>query len=43
MNIAFISVKNMNIDGLVVLQFYREDGITPVFVYFKDGLKEEKY
>jgi len=35
--------ENMNIDGLVVLQFYREDGITPVFVYFKDGLKEEKY
>jgi len=35
--------ENMNIDGLVVLQFYREDGLTPVFIYFRDGLKEEKY
>ena len=35
--------ENMNIDGLVVLQFYREDGLTPVFMYFKDGLREEKY
>ena len=35
--------ENMNIDGLVVLQYYREDGMTPVFIYFKDGLKEEKY
>ena len=35
--------ENMNIDGLVVLQYYREDGLTPVFIYFKDGLKEEKY
>jgi len=35
--------ENMNIDGMVVLQFYREDGLTPVFVYFKDGLREEKY
>jgi len=35
--------ENMNIDGLTVLQYYREDGITPVFIYFKDGLREEKY
>lgn len=35
--------ESMNIDGLVVLQFYREDGMTPVFMYFKDGLREEKY
>jgi hypothetical protein len=35
--------ENMNIDGMVVLQYYREDGSTPVFIYFKDGLKEEKY
>jgi len=35
--------ENMNIDGLVVLQFYRGDSLTPVFIYFKDGLKEEKY
>jgi hypothetical protein len=31
--------KSMNIDGMVVLQFYREDGSTPVFIYFKDGLR----
>jgi len=35
--------ENMNIDGLVVLSFYKEDGLTPMFIYFKDGLKEEKY
>jgi len=35
--------ENMNIDGMVVLQYYREDGSTPVFIYFKDGLREEKY
>ncbi|CAF3261079.1 unnamed protein product [Rotaria socialis] len=35
--------ESMNIDGMVVLQFYREDGLTPVFIYFKDGLREEKY
>jgi hypothetical protein len=35
--------ENMNIDGMVVLQYYREDGLTPVFIYFKDGLREEKY
>lgn len=35
--------ESMNIEGMVVLQFYREDNVTPVFIYFKDGLKEEKY
>jgi hypothetical protein len=35
--------ESMNIDGMVVLQYYREDGLTPVFIYFKDGLREEKY
>ncbi len=35
--------ESMNIDGMVVLQFYREDGLTPVFIHFKDGLREEKY
>ncbi|CAF3322786.1 unnamed protein product [Rotaria sp. Silwood1] len=35
--------ESMNIDGMVVLQYYREDGLTPVFIFFKDGLKEEKY
>jgi len=35
--------ENMNIDGMVVLQYYREDGLTPVFILFKDGLRAEKY
>ncbi len=35
--------ESMNIDGMIVLLFYREDGLTPVFIYFKDGLREEKY
>jgi len=35
--------ENMSIDGMVVLQYYREDGVTPVFIYFKDGLRAEKY
>jgi len=35
--------ESMNIDGMVVLQYYREDGLTPVFILFKDGLREEKY
>ncbi len=35
--------ENMSIDGMVVLQYYRDDGLTPVFIYFKDGLRAEKY
>jgi len=35
--------ENMNIDGLVILEFYKEDGLTPYFMYFKDGLNEIKY
>jgi hypothetical protein len=33
----------MNPEGMIVLMNYREDGMTPYFVYFKDGLIEEKY
>lgn len=35
--------ESMNIDGMIVLQYYKEDGLTPIFILFKDGLKEEKY
>jgi len=35
--------ENMNIDGMVILQYYKEDGLTPYFMYFKDGLNEIKY
>lgn len=32
----------MNPDGAVMLLNYREDGITPYFTVFKDGLKTIK-
>jgi len=34
--------ESMNPDGMVALLNYREDGITPYFTFFKDGLKEQK-
>ena len=34
--------ESMNPDGMVALLNYREDGITPFFTFFKDGLKIEK-
>jgi hypothetical protein len=38
----FYTGENMNPDGAVGLLNYREDGITPYFTFFKDGLKIEK-
>ncbi|XP_002740226.1 translationally-controlled tumor protein homolog [Saccoglossus kowalevskii] len=35
--------ENMNHDGMLPLLNYREDGVTPYFIYFKDGLEQEKY
>lgn len=32
----------MNTDGMVGLLDYREDGVTPFMVFFKDGLEIEK-
>lgn len=32
----------MDPEAMVVLMFYKEDGITPYFYFFKDGLEEEK-
>ena len=34
--------ESMNPDGAVALLNYREDGMTPFFTFFKDGLKMEK-
>ncbi|KAJ7771416.1 translationally controlled tumor-associated [Mycena maculata] len=34
--------ENMNPDGMVALLNYREDGVTPYFTFWKDGLKETK-
>ena len=38
----FYTGESMNPDGAVGLLNYREDGVTPYFTFFKDGLKIEK-
>jgi len=39
----FYTGESMNPDGMVVLLNYREDGVTPYFTFWKDGVKEMKY
>ncbi|KAK1926341.1 Mss4-like protein [Papiliotrema laurentii] len=34
--------ESMNPEGMVALLNYREDGTTPYFTFWKDGLKEQK-
>jgi len=34
--------ESLELNGMVILMFYKEDGMTPYFWYFKDGLDEEK-
>ena len=41
-NYEFFVGSSMDPNGLVALLNYREDGITPYFTLFKDGLKMEK-
>jgi len=38
----FYTGEGMNPDGMVALMNYREDGVTPYFIFWKDGLKEVK-
>ncbi|KAG0260884.1 hypothetical protein DFQ27_003297 [Actinomortierella ambigua] len=38
----FYTGESMNIDGMVGLLNFREDGVTPFFTFFKAGLKEMK-
>lgn len=38
----FYTGESMDPDGMVALLNYREDGVTPYFVFWKDGLKVEK-
>lgn len=38
----FFTGESMDPDGMVALLNYREDGVTPYFTFFKDGLKMEK-
>lgn len=35
--------ERMDPDGMVILSGYREDQVTPFFIFFKDGLEEEKF
>jgi len=39
----FFLGERMDPEGMVVLMGYREDQTTPYFMFFKDGLAEEKY
>ncbi len=36
----FFTGESMDPDGMVVLMNYREDGVTPYMIYWKDGLRE---
>ncbi|KAI8372621.1 Mss4-like protein [Choanephora cucurbitarum] len=38
----FYTGESMDPDGMVALLNYREDGVTPFFTFFKDGVKEVK-
>ncbi|KAJ7368350.1 translationally controlled tumor-associated [Mycena albidolilacea] len=38
----FYTGETMNPDGMIALLNYREDGVTPYFTFWKDGLKEIK-
>ncbi|XP_073740301.1 translationally-controlled tumor protein-like [Callorhinus ursinus] len=41
-NYQFFIGENMNPDGMVALLDYREDGVTPYMIFFKDGLEMER-
>uniref|UniRef100_A0A2K5E6N6 Translationally-controlled tumor protein n=1 Tax=Aotus nancymaae TaxID=37293 RepID=A0A2K5E6N6_AOTNA len=41
-NYQFFIGENMNPDGMVALLDYREDGVTPYMIFFKDGLEMEQ-
>jgi len=42
-NYQFFTGESMNPEGMVGLLDYREDGITPYMLFFKDGLLIEKF
>ena len=42
-NFRFFLGEKMDPEGMVILMNYREDQTTPYFVFFKDGIEEEKY
>ncbi|KAK7205590.1 translationally controlled tumor protein [Myxozyma melibiosi] len=39
----FFTGESMDPEGMVALLNYREDGVTPYIVFWKHGLKEEKF
>lgn len=39
----FFTGESMDPDGMVVLMNYREDGITPYMIFWKDGLREVSF
>ncbi|KND91662.1 Translationally-controlled tumor protein [Tolypocladium ophioglossoides CBS 100239] len=41
-DLEFYTGESMDPDGLIVLLNYREDGVTPYVIIWKDGLKETK-
>ncbi|KAA8903985.1 translationally controlled tumor protein [Sphaerosporella brunnea] len=41
-DLEFYVGESMNPDGMVALLNYREDGITPYMIFWKDGLEQEK-
>ncbi|KAM6934349.1 translationally-controlled tumor protein homolog [Xenentodon cancila] len=41
-NYQFFTGESMNPEGMVGLLDYREDGVTPFMLFFKDGLEVEK-
>jgi hypothetical protein len=40
---AFYTGETMDPEAMVVLKVYKEDGIIPYFLIWKDGVKEEKF
>jgi hypothetical protein len=38
----FYTGEKMDPNGMVALLNYRDDGVTPYFIFFKDGLEEIK-
>lgn len=41
-NWKFYLAERKDPDGMVILQRYKDDTKTPVFIFFKYGLEEEK-
>ena len=41
-DLEFFTGESMDLEGMVVLLNYREDGSTPYLSFWKDGLVEEK-